>query len=94
MSTGYPSSWPHPTTRVIGDTIRTHTHPTAKPGHALARPGHRLEEDTDSSVKVRQHAHVACSLSQALITSPQRHTGGYESTRQERRVDSTEPPAP
>ena len=36
MSTGYPSSWPHPTTQVIGDTIRTHTRPTAKPGHALA----------------------------------------------------------
>ena len=42
MSTGYPSSWPHPTTQVIGDTIRTHTRPTAKPGHALARPGHCL----------------------------------------------------
>ena len=42
MSTGYPSSWPPPTTQVIGDTIRTHTRPTAKPGHALARPGHCL----------------------------------------------------
>ena len=42
MSTGYPSSWPHPTTQVIGDTIRTRTHPTAKPGHTLARPGHWL----------------------------------------------------
>ena len=42
MSTGYPSSWSHPTTQVIGDTIRTHTRPTAKPGHALARPGHCL----------------------------------------------------
>ena len=42
MSTGYPSSWPHPTTQVIDDTIHTHTHPTAKPGHALARPGHGL----------------------------------------------------
>ena len=36
MSTGYPSSWPHPTTPVIADTIHTRTHPTAKPGHALA----------------------------------------------------------
>ena len=42
MSTGYPSSWPHPTTQVIGDTIHTRTHPTAKPGHTLARPGYRL----------------------------------------------------
>lgn len=42
MSTGYPSSWSHPTTQVIGDMIRTHTRPTAKPGHALARPGHCL----------------------------------------------------
>ena len=42
MSTGYPSSWSHPTTQVIGDTIRTHTRPTARPGHALARPGHCL----------------------------------------------------
>ena len=41
-STGYPSSWPHPTTQVIGDTIHTRTHPTAKPGRALARPGHCL----------------------------------------------------
>ena len=42
MSTGYPSSWPHPTTQVIADTIHTHAHPTAKPGHTLARPGHYL----------------------------------------------------
>ena len=42
MSTGYPSSWPHPTTRVTGDTIYAHESPTAKPGHALARPGHCL----------------------------------------------------
>jgi hypothetical protein len=42
MSTGYPSSWSHPTTQVIGDTIHTRTHPTAKPGHAHTRPGHCL----------------------------------------------------
>ena len=42
MSTCYLSSWPHPTTPVIDDTIHTRTHPTAKPGHALARPGHCL----------------------------------------------------
>ena len=42
MSTGYPSSWPHPTTQVIADIIHTHAHPTAKPGHTLARPGHYL----------------------------------------------------
>ena len=81
MSTGYPSSWPHPTTQVTDDTIHTRTRPTAKPGHALARPGHYLEEDADSSVKVRQYAHVTRSLAQALITRPQRHTGGYDSTR-------------
>ena len=83
MSTGYPSSCPHPSTQVIGDTIHTHTHThtTAKPGHALARPGHCLEEDAAPSVKVRQHAHITRSLPQALITSPQRHTGRYDSTR-------------
>jgi len=81
MSTGYPSSWPHPTTQVICDTIHTHTHPTSKPGHTLARPGHCFKEDAESSVKVRQHAHITRSLPQALITSPQRHTGGYDSTR-------------
>lgn len=42
MSTGYPSSWAHPTTQVIDDTIHTRTRPTAKPGHALVRPGHGL----------------------------------------------------
>lgn len=42
MSTCYLSSWPHPTTPVIDDTIHTRTHPTAKPGHALGRPGHCL----------------------------------------------------
>ena len=42
MSTGYPSSWSHPTTQVIDDTIYTRTHPTAKPCHTLARPGHCL----------------------------------------------------
>ena len=26
-STGYPSSWPHPTTQVIDDTIYARTHP-------------------------------------------------------------------
>ena len=81
MSTGYPSSWPHPTTQVIDDMIRTRTHPTVKPGHALARPGYRLEEDAAPSVKIRQHAHITRSLPQALITSPQRHTGRYDSTR-------------
>ena len=81
MSTGYTSSWPHPTPQVIDDTIHARTHPTAKPGHALARPGHCLERDANPSVKVRQHAHVTCSLAQALITRPQRHTGGYDSTR-------------
>ena len=81
MSTGYPSSWPHPTTQVIDDTIHTRTHPTAKPGHALERPGHYLEEDAAPSVKVRQHAHVTRSLPQALITRPQSHTGRYDSTR-------------
>ena len=67
--------------QVIDDTIHTRTHPTAKPGHALARPGHYLEEDAAPSVKVRQHAHIMRSLPQALITSPQRHTGRYDSTR-------------
>ena len=46
------------------------------------------------SVKVRQHAHVTRSLAQALITSPQRHTGGYESTRQKCHIDSAEAPPP
>ena len=82
MSTGYPSSWPHPITQVIDDTIHALTRPTAKPGHALARPDQCLEEDMDLSVKLRQHTHVTCSLPQVLITSPQRHTGAYDSTRQ------------
>ena len=94
MSTGYPSSWPHTTTQVIDDTIHACTHPTAKPGHTLAHPGHRLVEDADPSVKVRPHAHVTRSLPQALITSPQRHTGGYDSTRHKRHIDSTEAPPP
>ena len=94
MSTGYPSSWPHPTTRVIDDTIHTRTHPTAKPGHALARPGHCLEEDAEPSVKVRQYAHVARCLPQALITRPQRHTGGHDDTRQKCHIDSAEAPPP
>ena len=81
MSTGYPSSWPHPTTQVIDDTIHARTGSTAKPGHTLGHPGLCLEEDADPSVKVRQHAHVTPSMAQALITRPQRHTGGYESTR-------------
>ena len=38
MSTGYPSSWPHPTTQVIDDTIYAHEYPTAKPGHAPRDP--------------------------------------------------------
>ena len=42
MSTGYPSSWPHPTIQVTDDTIHTRTHTTAKPGDTLARPGHGL----------------------------------------------------
>ena len=79
--------------RVTGDTLHTRTGSTAKPGHALARPGHGLVS-AYSSVKVRQHAHVTCSLAQALITSPQRHTGGHDSTRQERHIDSTEAPPP
>ena len=54
MSTGYPSSWPHPTTQVIGDTIHTRTHTTAKPGHALARPGHCLVEEK-SDVEAELH---------------------------------------
>ena len=66
----------------------------AKPGHTLARPGHYLEEDAAPSVKVRQHAHITCSLTQALITRPQSHTGGYDSTRQKCRIDSTEAPPP
>lgn len=56
--------------QVIDDTIYTHTHPTPKLSHALARPGYCLEEDADSSVKVRQHAHVARCLTQALIARP------------------------
>ena len=67
---------------------------TAKPGHALARPGHCLEEDAAPSLKVRQHAHVTCSLAQAFITRPQRHTRGHESTRQKCHIDSTETPPP
>ena len=59
----------------------------------LARPGHRLV-NAHSSVKLRQHAHVTCGLTQALIACPQRHAGGHDDARQERRVDSTEPPAP
>ncbi len=94
MSTGYPSSWPHTTTQVHGDTVHTHTPPTARPGHALARPNHCLEEDAEPSVKVRQHAHVTRSLPQALITRPQHHTRGYDSTRHKRHVDSTEAPPP
>ena len=94
MSTGYPSSWPHPITQVIDDTIHAPSRPTAKPGHALARPGHCFEEDTDPSVKVRQHAHVTRSMAQALIARPQHHTGGYESTRQKCHIDSTEAPPP
>lgn len=61
---------------------------------ALARPGHCLEEDAEPSVKVRQHAHVTRGLPQALITRPQRHTGGYESTRQKCHIDSAEAPPP
>lgn len=60
---------------------------------ALARPGHGLVS-AHSSVKVRQHAHVTCGLTQALIARPQRHTGGHDYARQERRVDSAEAPAP
>ena len=62
---------PHNSTRV---ELLPHAGP-------LARPGHRLERDANPSVKVRQHAHVTCSLAQALIARPQRHTGGYDSTR-------------
>lgn len=82
MSTGYPSSWPHPTTQVTDDMIHPRTRPTAKPGHTRARPGHRLEEDAAPSVKVRQHAHVTRSLAQALVTRPQRYTGTHDNTRQ------------
>ena len=67
---------------------------TAKPGHALARPGHCLEEDAAPSVKVRQYAHVTRSLAQALITRPQRYTGGHDNTRQKCHIDSTEAPPP
>ena len=94
MSTGYPSSWPHPTTQVIGDTIRTHTRQIAKPGHTLARPGRCLVQSSPTSLKVCQHAHVTCSLAQALITRPQRHTGGYDSTRQKCHIDCPEAPPP
>ena len=65
-----------------------------RPGHALARPGYCHQEDTEPSVKVRQHAHVTRSLPQALITRPQHHTGGYDGTRHKRHVDSTEAPPP
>jgi len=68
MSTDYPSSWPHTTTQVIGDTIRTSARPTAKPSHARA-PGHGLVS-VHSSVKLRQHTHVARCLTQALIARP------------------------
>ena len=60
---------------------------------ALARPGHGLVS-AYSSVKVRQHTHVTCGLTQALVTRPQQHAGGHDDTRQERRVDSTEAPPP
>ena len=63
-------------------------------GHALPHPGLYLEEDAESSVKVRQHVHVTRSLPQALITSPQCHTGGYESTRQKCHINSAEAPPP
>ena len=80
--------------RMTGDTLHARTGSTAKPGHTLARPGYCLEEDANPSVKARQHAHIACSLAQALITRPQRHTGGYDDARQERRIDSTESSTP
>ena len=70
---------------MIDDTIYAWT---------LSPLGLHLEEDAEPSVKVRQHAHVTCSLAQALITRPQRHTGGYDSTRHKRHVDSTEAPPP
>ena len=60
---------------------------------ALARPGHG-HVSAYSSVKVRQHTHVTCGLAQALVTRPQRHTGGHDNARQERHIDSAEAPPP
>ena len=72
-------------------SLTANSAPTATPGHAPARPGLvRMR----TSVKLRQHAHVTCGLTQALIARPQRHAGGHDDARQECRIDSTEPPAP
>lgn len=48
MSTGYPSSWPHPTTQVIGDTIHNRTHPTAKPATPSRDPATASSDRVDT----------------------------------------------
>ena len=81
---------------IVTGEITTNHHPRIRESvrTTLARPGYCLEEDAEPSVKVRQHAHVTRSLAQALIARPQRHTGGHDDARQERRVDRTETPPP